>query len=104
MNDKEKAERLEKLRKLNDDIRVQALIVDMVELECQLDDLRKFPKYRVNPKNAAEMKVSPAFYAYQKTLSTYKELVKLLIKSTDDSSEEDSPLRAYLKTLKGKDE
>jgi hypothetical protein len=102
MNDTEKAARLEELRKLNNDTRVQALIVDMVELECQLDDLRQLPKYRVNPNNSAEVKISPAFYAYQKSLSAYKEIVKVLIKSTQGDDEEISPLREYLKTIEGK--
>lgn len=99
MNEVEKAARLDELRGLNDDTRVRGLIVDMVELECQLDDLRKLPKYRVNPNNPAEVKISPAFYAYQKSLSAYKEIVKVLIKATQDEGEETSPLRAYLDKL-----
>ena len=101
MNDTEKAARLEELRKLNNDSRFQALLVDMVELECQLDDLRQLPKYRVNPNNSAEVKISPAFYAYQKSLSAYKEIVKVLIKSTqgdDEDLRQDPgirPLQAY---------
>lgn len=90
--------RLEELKKNSNDPKLQKLFEEMVKLEAELDDLSGVEKYRRNPKNPKQIRVEPAFYAYHKTLSQYKEIVRVLLGKCDES-EEESPLRAYLKQL-----
>ena len=91
-------ERIARLRELATDVKTTQLIEEMILLEEKLDDLKQLEFYRVNPKNKSQVKISPAFYAYHKCLSAYKEIVKLLIVET--GSGENSPLREYLKKIK----
>lgn len=95
-----KKERAEKLRKLATDVKTAQLIEEMITLENLLETLKQKDFYRENPNNKAQIKISPAFYAYQKCLSQYKEIVKLLLVAT--GSGETSPLREYLNSLKEK--
>ncbi|MCR4640134.1 hypothetical protein [Ruminococcus sp.] len=95
-------ERNNKLRKLATDVKTAQLIEEMITLEDQLDILKQKDFYKENPKNKAQIKVSPAFYAYHKCLSAYKECIKLLVATT--GSGETSPLREYLKSLREKQE
>ena len=90
--------RLEELKKTSNDPKLSKLFEEMVKLEAELDDLSGVEKYRRNPNNPKQIKVDPAFYAYHKTLSAYKEIVRVLLGKCDDG-EEESPLRAYLKEL-----
>lgn len=94
----DKENRIKQLKELATDIKTSRLIEEMIDLEKELDELKQFEFYKVNPKNKAQMKTTDAFYAYQKCLSAYKEIVKLLIKETGNS--ETSPLREYLQKLK----
>lgn len=97
-----KEERAEKLRKLATDVKTAQLIEEMITLESQLDILKQKDFYKENPNNKAQIKVSPAFYAYHKCLSAYKEIIKLLIAAT--GSNETSPLREYLKSLRNRND
>lgn len=100
----EKSEkRLKKLKDIVNDERLDELLIQVVSLEDMLDELKDTEKIHHNPNNAAQIKINPAFYAYHKTLSAYKECIKLLLTKCADSGE-DSPLRAYLKSLNTSDE
>ena len=90
--------RLEELRKNVKDPKVDRLLTEMVKLEADLDELDGVEKYRRNPKNPAQIKIDPAFYAYHKTLGAYKEIVRVLLTKCEGADEE-SPLRAYLNQL-----
>lgn len=94
-------DRRSQLLALNSDIRLTPLVEKMVMLEERLAELEALPWYRVNPKDPTQQKPTPAFYMYHKTLASYKEIVKLLIRGADDDGEEESPLRAYLKAKGG---
>ena len=96
--DEKYSKRLEELKKTSKDPKLQKLFEEMVKLEQELDDLSGVEKYRRNPKNPAQIKIDPAFYAYHKTLGAYKETVRVLLTKCDDGDEE-SPLRAYLNQL-----
>lgn len=96
-------QRLEELKKIVKDKRLEYLVVKMVDLEQMLDQLSEAEKIHQNPNNPAQVKISQAFFAYHKTLGAYKECVKLLLSKTDDDSEE-SPLREYLRKVKNKDD
>lgn len=101
MIDKQK-QRLEELKKTSNDPKLSHLFEEMARLEIMLDDLRDAELYRRNPNNPTQIKVEPAFYLYHKTLSAYKEIVRVLLKSCDDNGET-SPLRDYLNNLKSRD-
>lgn len=90
--------RAAKLRELATDVKTAQLIEEMILLEGQIEGLKKAKFYKINPKDSSQVKISPAFYAYHKCLSAYKEIIKLLIASTGTS--ETSPLREYLKRIK----
>lgn len=95
-NDQRQAEIL----KICDDPKLRYLAGEMVRLEKELDYLRGKPKYREHPTDPSIIKVTPAFHAYSKLLSQYKEIVKLLMKETGESGDS-SPLREYLNSLRG---
>lgn len=95
---KTKQTRAEQLRAIATDVKTAQLVEEMILLEDQLEELKQVQFYKINPKDKTQIKVSPAFYAYHKCLSAYKEIVKLLIASTGSS--ESSPLRDYLNKIK----
>ena len=95
-------ERAEKLRELATDVKTAQLVEEMILLESQLAEIKQLPFYRINPNNKEEMKIMPAFHAYHKCLSAYKEIIKLLLKATEQSGET-SPLREYLNKIKNGD-
>lgn len=83
---------------------IAPMIDDVVFLESQLDELRKLPFIRVNPKNKADQKPTPAAKQYKELLQQYNNCIKILTGILrKDTSEEDSPLRAFLNSRK-KDE
>ena len=94
--------RLEELKKAAHDVRLNKLLEEMVRLEMELDLLDNAEKLHYNPADKTQVKVRPAFYAYMKTLSAYKECVKLVCKQAEEV-EADSPLREYLKKIKTSD-
>lgn len=96
------SKRLKELKNAANDPSLNKLLEEMVNLEKDLDALSTVEKYRLNPEAKTPIKISPAFYAYHKTLSAYKECMKLIIKQTGEI-EEESPLRSYLKGLKNRD-
>ena len=94
---------LEKIFKgLDDSVKtvIEPMIEDVVFLEGQLDDLRKLPFIRVNPKNPAMQKPTPAAKMYKELLQQYNNCVKILCSVLNRNDiEDDSPLRLYLKNL-----
>lgn len=94
--------RLSELKKAVNDSKLNKLLEQVVSLEAELDMLGDVEKFRINPKNKSQVKINPAFYAYHKTLSAYKECIKLLMKQSEEL-EEESPLRSYLNSIKSKD-
>lgn len=77
------------------------MIDDVVFLENQLTELRKLPFIRVNPKNPAEQKLTPAAKQYKELLQQYNNCIKILTGIVrKDAPEEDSPLRAFLNARK----
>lgn len=80
---------------------IMPMIEDVVFLEEQLEGLRKLPFIRVNPKNPAEQKVTPAAKQYKELLQQYNNCVKILTGILrKDTPEEESPLRAFINARK----
>lgn len=74
-------------------------IDEIVFLEEELDKLRKLPQIIVHPSDPTKQKATPAAKMYKEKIQQYSLLLKILLKATGtDESEEDSPLRAWLKS------
>lgn len=74
------------------------LVDEVIFLETQLADLKKLPFIRVNPKNPALQKATPASRQYKEMLQQYTNCIKTIARiSGQDETEEDSPLRAWVK-------
>lgn len=79
---------------------IAPMIDDVVFLESQLEELRKLPFLRVNPDNQSLQKPTPAAKQYKELLQQYNNCIKILTGTLRRSEiEDESPLRAYLKTL-----
>ena len=79
------------------------LIDDVVFLEEQLQELRKLPFLRVNPKDPSMQKATPAAKQYKELLQQDNNCIKILTGVLrKDVAEEDSPLRAFLQARKEK--
>ena len=77
---------------------VTPMIDDVVFLEERLTELRGLPFIRVNPKNSADQKPTPAAKQYKEFLQQYNNCIKILCGVLNkNSSEEESPLREFLK-------
>lgn len=98
--------RKEELLKVFEDIEytkdiILPMIDDVVFLEKQLQDLRKLPFLRVNPKDPSQQKATPAAKQYKELLQQYNNCVKILTGILrKDAPEEDSPLRTFLQARK----
>lgn len=80
---------------------IMPMIDDVVFLEQQLDDLRKLPFIRVNPKDTSMQKTTPAAKQYKELLQQYNNCIKILTGILrKDSPEEESPLRAFINARK----
>ena len=75
---------------------LKPLLAHMDSLEAQLKVLEAAPKFKVNPNNPEQQKILPAFYAYTKTLSAYKECLKLVLAAEKGNEEDESPLRNFV--------
>lgn len=91
----------ELLKLVGDDPFLIREVEEMVFLEEQLDKLRALPQIEINPKNPAQQRATVAAKEYIKYLQQYNQVVKILTRATGSSDqEEDSPLRAWLKSRK----
>lgn len=79
----------------------QPLVEDMIFLENQLIELRKYPFLRVNPKDPAMQKATPAAKQYKELLQQYLNAMRTLERiSVGKVVEGDvSPFRKYLTML-----
>ena len=83
-----------------DDIKeiITPMIEDVVFLEEKLTELRRLPFIRVNPKNNADQKPTAAAKQYKEFLQQYNNCIKILTSVLNkNTSEDESPLRAFLK-------
>lgn len=76
---------------------IAPLIEDVVFLEGQLEGLRQLPLIRVNPKDNAQQKTTPAAKLYKELLQQYNNCIKILASVLrKDVPDEESPLRAFV--------
>ena len=94
-----KLDRREELLKYVNDSALQPLVDKMIFLEERLEELEKLPMISVNPKNPMQQKATPASKLFKEFLQQYVNVVKVIAKKTnDDSNEEESPLRKWLRS------
>lgn len=72
------------------------LVDEMVFLESQILYLKTLPFIRVNPKDSSMQKTTPAAKLYKELLQQYTNIVKILTKTHDTESLEESPLRKWM--------
>lgn len=79
----------------NNDIFGQ-LVDEIVFIEEQLVELKKYPFISVNPNNPVQQKSTPAAKLYKELLQQYNNSLKVLARMTgQDESDEESPLRKW---------
>lgn len=101
--------RIEELKALipEDSIKlVEETLNDIVFLEKKLNELKNLPFIEVHPKNSMLQRNTPAAKMYKEFLQQYINCIKLIEyviykdKRLEGEEEEESPLRAYLKSIK----
>lgn len=76
------------------------MIDDVVFLEEQLAELKKYPFININPANKAQQKATAAGKRYKEFLQQYNNCIKILLSLVNsDAGDEESPLRLYMKEL-----
>ena len=76
------------------------MIDDVVFLEKQLTELKKYPFISINPANKVQQKATAAGKQYKELLQQYNNCIKILLSLvSSDAGDEESPLRIYMKEL-----
>lgn len=86
-----------------DELKARQLIDEIVFLEDQMADLKRYPFIAVNPQNPLQQKPTAASKQYKEFLQQYNNCLRLLLRITGDiggDTEEESPLRAWLRSQK----
>lgn len=97
--------RKEELEKIaGSDPAAAQLIDEIIFIETRLQELRRLPFLKINPKNPEQQKATPAAKQYKELLQQYTNSLKLLqrIAGRDGEEEEDSPLRIWAKSREKK--
>ena len=83
---------------VDNDIKASQLIDEIVFIEEQLIELKKYPFININPKNPMQQKATPASKQYKELLQQYNNSLRLLFRLSGDlggEPEEESPLRQW---------
>lgn len=82
------------------------LIDDIVYMEERLEELKKLPFIRVNPKNKEQQKKTESSKLYLSVMAQYTQDLKALSYMAGKSGEEEeiSPLRLYMQRINEKGE
>jgi hypothetical protein len=82
---------------------VEPLIDEAVFLENQMQALKAYKFIKVHPQNPELQKVTAAGKQYREYLQTYTNIIDKLCRIySNEETEEESPLRAFLKELQKK--
>lgn len=83
---------------IGDDLALKPLIDEIIFLEGQLEELKKLPFIKVNPKNPMQQKSTPAQKQYKELLQQYANILKIVARSAGvDENDDESPLRRWVK-------
>lgn len=79
------------------------LIDEVVYIEEQLVELKKYPFIKINPNNPNQQKSTAAAKLYKEFLQQYNNSLKILAKATgQDENDEESPLRKWAREFANK--
>lgn len=79
---------------------ISQLIDEVVFLEEQLTELKKYPFIKIHPTDPTLQKSTVAGKQYKELSQSYINAIKVLMRCKDGESDtDDSPLRAYLKLI-----
>lgn len=98
-------ERVDELMALFDDEAVRTVVRPLVEeladVEDRIQEVKKLPLIRVHPEDPSIQKSTAAGRLYHTLLAKQTDIVRMLLRQLGKSGDggEDSPLRAYLRTL-----
>lgn len=84
------------------EVKARQLIDEICFIEEQLRAVKKLPFLKINPKNPQQQKATPASKLYKELLQQYNNSLRLLLRIAGDlgDSEEESPLRLWIKSRK----
>lgn len=95
----ERRDELLKLVNNSNSSTITPLIDKMLFLENQLESLEKLPMIKVHPNNPEVQKATPAAKLYKEFLQQYTNVIKVISHSVgEDSNNEESPLRKWVKS------
>lgn len=86
-----------------DELKAKQLIDEIVFIEQRMVELKQYPFIAVNSKNPVQQKPTAASRQYKELLQQYNNCLRLLLRITGDiggDTEEESPLRAWLRSQK----
>lgn len=81
---------------IDNDMTLMPLVDEMLFLEKNLTEIKKLPFIKVHPNDPTRQKATPAAKQYKELLQQYTNIVKILTKSHDTESLEESPLRKWM--------
>ena len=81
------------------EMQVSQLIDEIVFIEGQLIELKKYPFIAVHPRNPKKQKATPAAKQYKEMLQQYNNSLRLLLRVCGgmDEAEGESPLRKWVR-------
>lgn len=84
-------------RAKGDEATARRICEDLAFLEERLEELRRLPHLKIDPKNPERQKSTPAAKQYKEMLQQYTNSLKLFMKICGELDEEEveSPLRAW---------
>lgn len=84
---------------LNADEKLVGHLVDeIIYLEDQIAEVKKLPFIKVHPDDPQKQKATPASRLYTQLCAQYNSAIRTLVSITNnDNTEEESPLRAWIK-------
>ena len=84
--------------------KARQLIDEIVFIEGQLVELKKYPFISINPKNPAQQKATPASKQYKELLQQYNNSLRLLFRLSGELGEtdEECPLRKWINARREK--
>lgn len=83
---------------------VRPLVEELADVEDRIAEVKREPFIRFHPQDRSIQKATPAGRLYKDLLAKQTDIVRVLLMQLrrDGETEEDSPLREYLKSLEGR--
>lgn len=80
------------------------LVDEIIYIEEQLIEMKKYPFITVNPNNPSQQRSTPAAKLYKELLQQYNNSIKIIAKATgQNEKDEDSPLRVWARSRENAD-